>query len=127
MEQIEKSSLGLLICSVLIACLALSAYGFEKYLEAPSLFIEPESSKSRAMLNMVLEAENIEGLQKICSLWASQEDRARRALDALGEKIDEVRRDGFVFTLLISLIFVLGAGHMYLQIRKYKKASQNAL
>ncbi len=127
MEQIEKSSLSLLICSVLAALLVLSAYGLDKYLEAPSLFIEPESHKSRTTINMVQEAENIEGLKKICSLWASQEDRASKALDVLIEKTDEIGRDGFIFVLFISLVFIFGAGHMHLQVRKYKKALQNAL
>ena len=127
MEQIEKSSLSLFVCSVLAVLMVLSAYGLEKYLEASSLFIEPESHKTRTMLNMVQEAENIEGLKKICSLWASQEDRASKALDSLIEKINEIKRDGFIFFLFISLVFAFGAGHMHLQVKKYKKASQNAL
>ena len=127
MEQIEKSSLGLLIFSVLAALLVLSAYGIVKYLDAPSLYIEPESNKSRTTINMVQNSESIEGLKKICSLWASQEDRSRMALDALIEKGNEVARNGFMFILFISLVFVFGAGHLYFQISKYKKALQDAL
>lgn len=127
MEQIEKLSLNLLVCSVLAALLVLSLYGLDNYLRAPSLFIEPESHKSMTMLNTVLEAENFEGLKKICSLWASQEDRATMALDALVKKADEIRRDGFIFILFMSLVFVFGAGQIHLQIRKHQKASKIAL
>ena len=127
MEQIEKSSLGLLISSVLVILLVLSIYALDRYLETPPLFIEPQSNKSRTMLNAVLEAENIEGLKKICSLWATQEDRTRQALDGLIEKTAEIRKDGFILALFISAIFIVGAGRLHFQVKKHLKASQDAL
>ncbi len=72
MKQIEQTSLGLVIVSVLIILSVLAIQGIDEYMDEPSLFIEPQEHKSRTTLNMVLEAKNIEGLRKVCSLWASQ-------------------------------------------------------
>ena len=127
MEQIEKASRGLFVFSMFAVLLVLTAYGLAKYLEVPSLFIEPESNKSRTTLNMVLDSQNLEGLKKVCSLWASQNDRSDMALDALVDRSNELQRNGFVFILYISLAFAAGAGYLNLQVRRIRKASQNAL
>ena len=127
MKQIERTSFGLLIGSVLIAVAILSMYGVDKYLESPSLFISPPESKSRTSVNMVLEAKNLEGLKKICTLWASQEDRANNALNALVKETERVKRDYYILILSVSFVFILGSAHMYIQARKFQKGSENAL
>ena len=66
---------------------AISFYVLEKYLESPPLFIEPMDNNSRTSLKMVLEADDIEGLKKVCSLWATQEDRATLALNHYIEEL----------------------------------------
>ena len=127
MKQIEQTSFGLLIGSVLIAEAVLSMYGVDKYLEAPSLFIPPPDSQSLTSVNMVLEAKNLEGLKKICTLWASQEDRASNTLNALVKESESIKRDYYIFLLSVSFVFILGSAHMYTQARKVRKASEDAL
>ena len=127
MKQIEKTSFGLLVGSILVAIAVLSIYGVDKYLEKPSIFIPPADSKSRTSLNLVLEANNLEGLKKICALWASQNDRESNALNALVNETQIIKRDNFVFILAISIAFIIGSAHMYLQVRKLRKESGNAL
>ena len=76
---------------------------------------------------MVQEAKNLEGLKKICSLWATQEDRAGNAINALIREGDRVRREILNFIILISIMFSLGAGYIYFSVKKIRKESENAL
>ena len=127
MKQIEQTSLGLLIGTLLLAVVMLSIHGIDKYMDEPSLFIPPADSKSRTTLNMVLNSTNLEGLKKVCSLWASQKDRESNALDALVRKSEDIQSENLKFILTISLMFSLGSGHIYFSVRKIRKESENAL
>jgi hypothetical protein len=127
MKQIEQTSLVLLIGTILLAVVMLSIHGIDKYMDEPSLFIPPADSKSRTTLNMVLDSKNLEGLKKVCSLWASQKDRESNALDALVRKSEDIKSENLKFILTISLMFSLGSGHIYFSVRKIRKESENAL
>jgi len=127
MKQIEQTSLVLLIGTILLAVVMLGIHGIDKYMDEPSLFIPPADSKSRTTLNMVLDAKNLEGLKKVCSLWASQKDRESNALDAFGRITESIKSDYLKFVLTISLMFSLGSGHIYLSARKIRKELENAL
>ena len=125
MREIEKTSLGLLIGTIVLAVVMLGIHGVDKYMEKPPFFIPPADSKSKTTLNMVLEAKNLEGLKKVCSLWASQKDRESNALDALIRKADELQSENLKFVLKISLMFSLGAGYIYYSARRLKKGIGN--
>ena len=127
MRQIEKTSLGLLIGSLLIAITTMSMYGVDKYLEAPSLFIPPPDSNSRTSVNMVLESENLEGLKRVCALWASQEDQTKSRLKFLVTEAERIKRNYYSFLFLVSFMFVIGSAHIYIQARGARKESENAL
>ena len=127
MKKIEQTSLLLLVGTILLAAIMLGIHGIHIYMKEPSLFIPPADNKSRTTLNMVQEAKNLEGLKKICSLWATQEDRAGNAINALIREGDRVRRENLNFIILISLMFSLGAGYIYFSVKKIRKESENAL
>lgn len=127
MRQIEKTSLGLLIGTILMAVVMLGLHGIDKYMDEPSLFIPPADSKSRTTLNMVLDSKNLEGLKKVCSLWASQKDRENNALDALVRKSKSLQNEYLEFVLSISLVFSLGTGYIYYSAKRIRRESENAL
>jgi hypothetical protein len=127
MKQIEQTSLVLLIGTVLLAVIMLGIHGVNKYMDEPSLFIPPADSKSRTTVNMVLDSKNLEGLKKVCSLWASQKDRESNALDALVRKTETIQSENLNFILTISLMFTLGSGHIFFSARKIRRESENAL
>ncbi len=127
MKQIERTSIILLIGTILLAVITLGIHGIGKYMDEPLLFIPPADSKSRTSLNMVLESKSLEGLKKVCSLWASQKDRESNALDALVRKSESMQGDILNFVLTITLMFSLGSGHIYFSARKIRIDSKNAL
>ena len=127
MRQIEKTSLGLLIGTILMAVVMLGLHGIDKYMDEPSLFIPPADSKSRTTLNMVLDSKNLEGLKKVCSLWASQKDRENNALDALVRKSKSLQNEYLEFVLSISLMFSLGTGYIYYSAKRIRRDPENAL
>ncbi len=127
MKQIEQTSFVLLIGTILLAIVMLGLHGIDKYMDKPSLFIPPADSKSRTTLNMVLGAKNLEGLKKVCSLWASQKDLENNALEALVRKAETLQSENLNFVFTISLIFSLGSGYIYFSVRKIRKESENAL
>ena len=127
MRQIEKTSLGLLIGTILMAVVVLGLHGIDKYMYEPSLFIPPADSKSRTTLNMVLDSKNLEGLKKVCSLWASQKDRENNALDALVRKSKSLQNEYLKFVLSISLMFSLGTGYIYYSAKRIRRDPENAL
>ena len=127
MKQIEQTSLVLLIGTVLLAVIMLGIHGVDKYMDEPSLFIPPADSKSRTTVNMVLDSKNLEGLKKVCSLWASQKDRENNALDALVRKSKSLQNENLKFVLTISLMFSLGAGYIYYSAKRIRRESENAL
>ena len=127
MERIEKATLNIFITSLIMALVAFSFYVIEKYIESPSLFIEPVDSKSRTTINMVLEAENIDALKKVCSLWAAQEDRSTLALNHYAEEAERLKSNWYWFLLVISSIFTFSSGYLYYQVKRYKRELTNEL
>lgn len=127
MKQIEQTSLVLLIGTILLAVVMLGLHGIDKYMDEPSLFIQPADNKSKTTLNMVLDSKSLEGLKKVCSLWASQKDRENNALEALVRKAKALQSENLKFVLTISLMFSLCTGHIYYSARRLRKESENAL
>jgi len=110
-----------------MAFVAMSLFAIEKYLESPSLFIEPVDNKSRTNINLVLEADNIEGLKKVCSLWAAQEDRATLALNHYGEEAERLKSNWYWFLLVICSVFTYSSGYLYYHVKRYKREIKNEL
>ena len=127
MKQIEQTSLVLLLGTMLLAVVMLGLHGIDKYMAEPSLFIQPADNKSKTTLNMVLDSKSLEGLKKVCSLWASQKDRENNVLEALVRKAQTLQSENLRFVLTISLMFALGTGHIYYSARRLRKESENAL
>lgn len=127
MDRIEKATLNILLTSLIMSFVVLTFYVLEKYLESSPLFIEPKENESRTNINMVLEADNIEALIKVCSLWATQEDRAELALKHFIEEIERIRSKSFWFLLVISAVFTFSSGYLYYQVKKYRRDNINAL
>ena len=127
MKQIEQTSLVLLFGASALLVLVVSFYIFDNYLKAPSLFIPPAEHKSRTTINMVLEAESLEGLKKICTLWASQKDRESDFLNVRRETIETTKRDMLIYLLFTSLMFALGSAQIFVLAKRAQKESKNAL
>ena len=127
MERIEKATLNILVTSLIVVFVVITFYMLEKYLESPPLFIEPKDNKLRTSINMVLEAENIEGLKKVCSVWAAQEDRSALALKHFIEELERTRSNSFWFLLAVSLVFTFSSGYLYYQVKRFKRENSDEL
>ena len=76
---------------------------------------------------MVREATNIEGLRKVCELWAEWEDRSRAMINMQSRTFEQMMRSVAIGLTVFGGVFVVGLGYIYMGLRRLQRSRANAL
>jgi len=127
MKSIQQVSLALLLLALLFVVLVASAVAFDRYTTQPPIYKPQPNETPVSRTQMVHEATNLEGLKKVCALWAERDDQLHGYIAAQGDRQLKLIREAVTATLILVAIFSSGLFYVYLTARRARHASRNAL
>jgi hypothetical protein len=127
MRAIEQTSLALLAVTLICLFAIVMSFAIDRYAMHPPLYTPPPETKSFSNISLLHDATSLEGLRSVCLSWAQRQDEMRQFNDELHElHMLEVKETTALLTLT-SIIFSGGLLFIYLQARRLRRASANAL
>jgi hypothetical protein len=126
MKQTQQIVFGLLALSVLAILLVAGGYAFHRLTYHPPLFTPSAEMKNHSNVKMVREATNLEGLKRVCELWAETEDQSRLVLNMQIQTFDRVLKSTAIGLGLFGVIFTVGLACVYMQLRRLQRVTPNA-
>jgi len=127
MSTLKQTTLGLWALSVLMIVVVVGGYVFHLATFQPSLYTPPPEAATRSNVQMVREATNLEGLRKVCEIWAASEDRSQAFLSFQVRTFDQMMKILAVGLLLLGTVFSVGLGYIYARLRRLELGTPNAL
>jgi hypothetical protein len=127
MKQIQQITFGLLALSALAMLLVAGGYVFHRLTYHPPLFTPSTEMKNHSNVKMVREATNLEGLRRVCEMWAETDDQTRLMVNMQIQTFDRVLKSTAIGLAGFGLIFTVGLAYVYMQLRRRQPAVPNAL
>lgn len=127
MKQIQQIVFGLLALSVLALLIVVGGYAFHRATYHPSLYTPPPEIRGHSGVKMVREATNLEGLRKVCELWAETEDRSRAMLNMQVQTFEQMMKGLAIGLAIFGGIFAIGLAYIYAGLRRLQRPTPNAL
>ena len=126
MKAIEQTSLVLLSVSVTFLVLVVAAFAFDKYATQPSIYTTPPGNKDISNVKSLREATSLDGLKRVCALWAQGEDESRQLIMALLDKHTSMLKDTVIALTILSFIFSSWLLYIYFAARRLRRVEANA-
>ena len=127
MKNIQQTTFGLLALSVLALLVVAGGYAFHRATYHPSLYAPPPEIRGHSSVKTVREATNLEGLRKVCELWAETEDRSRAMLSMQIQAFEKMMKGLAIGLGVFGGIFSIGLAYIYAGLRRLERSSPNAL
>jgi hypothetical protein len=127
MTRIQQVAFGLFALSVLAVLVVAGGYAFHLATYRPPLYTPPPEMRSHSNVKMVRDAQNLEGLRKVCELWAEMEDRSRAMLSMQIQTFDQWRKGVAIGLAVFGCIFAVGLAYIYAGLRRLQRSAPNAL
>ena len=126
MTQIRQAVFGLLGLSIVLLLLVAGTVALYKITAHPLLNVTPPEMKSFSNVNMVREAKNLEGLRKVCEVWADYEDRSRAYQTALHSRMSGLMEDAVVAIGFLATLYAVGLLYIYLKLLRVQRQAPGA-